>query len=104
MPKSSYVDFKAVKEAVAMEPVLQHYGILEDFKGRGDRSATRRGIDHHRFHSLSTAIVSSPWPRLRRADRTVSAERKRFTEPEDSDGRVHLRHQSGNLQSGQRYV
>jgi len=36
MPKSSYVDFKAVKEAVAMEHVLQHYGILEDFKGRGD--------------------------------------------------------------------
>lgn len=36
MPKSSYVDFKAVKEAVAMEHVLQHYGILDDFKGKGD--------------------------------------------------------------------
>src|SRR2546426_2468781 len=36
MAKSSYVDFKAVKEAVAMEHVLQHYGILDDFKGKGD--------------------------------------------------------------------
>jgi len=32
MPKSSFVDFKAVKAAVTMEAVLEHYGILDKFK------------------------------------------------------------------------
>ena len=36
MPKSSYVDFKAVKAAVDMEQLLQHYGILENLKANGD--------------------------------------------------------------------
>ncbi|HEX3799322.1 MAG TPA: toprim domain-containing protein [Verrucomicrobiae bacterium] len=36
MPKSSFVDFKAVKAALKMEQVLEHYGILDTFKGLGD--------------------------------------------------------------------
>ena len=32
MPKSQFVDFKAVKSAVAMEQVLEHYGLLDKFK------------------------------------------------------------------------
>jgi DNA primase len=36
MPKSSFVDFKAVKAAITMEQVLQHYGLLDGFKRSGD--------------------------------------------------------------------
>ena len=32
MAKSSFVDFKAVKAAITMEQVLEHYGILDQFK------------------------------------------------------------------------
>ena len=32
MPKSAFVDFKAVKAAITMEQVLEHYGILDQFK------------------------------------------------------------------------
>ena len=37
MPKSKFVDFKAVKAAVTMEQVLEHYGLLAKFKRTGDR-------------------------------------------------------------------
>jgi DNA primase len=36
MPKSSFVDFKAVKAAISMEQVLEHYGLTERFKKSGD--------------------------------------------------------------------
>src|SRR5215469_16230569 len=36
MPKSSFVDFKAIKAAITMEQVLEHYGILDKFKRSGD--------------------------------------------------------------------
>lgn len=36
MPKSSFVDFKAVKSAITMEQVLEHYGLLDKFKRSGD--------------------------------------------------------------------
>ncbi len=36
MPKSSFVDFKAVKAAVSLEQVLEHYGLLDKFKRSGD--------------------------------------------------------------------
>jgi DNA primase len=36
MPKSSFVDFKAVKAAITMERVLEHYGLLDRFKRSGD--------------------------------------------------------------------
>ncbi|MDR3457498.1 MAG: CHC2 zinc finger domain-containing protein [Verrucomicrobiae bacterium] len=32
MPKSQFVDFKAVKAAITMEQVLGHYGIMDKFK------------------------------------------------------------------------
>jgi DNA primase len=32
MPRSQFVDFKAVKAAITMEQVLDHYGILDKFK------------------------------------------------------------------------
>jgi DNA primase len=32
MPKSSFVDFKAVKAAITMEQVLEHYGLMAKFK------------------------------------------------------------------------
>lgn len=36
MPKSSFIDFKAVKAAISMERVLAHYGLTEKFKRSGD--------------------------------------------------------------------
>ena len=36
MPKSKFVDFKAIKAAITMEQVLDHYGILDRFKRSGD--------------------------------------------------------------------
>lgn len=36
MSKSKFVDFKAVKAAVTMEQVLQHYGLLDQMKRSGD--------------------------------------------------------------------
>ena len=36
MPKSSFIDFRAVKAAITMEQVLQHYGLLDQFKRSGD--------------------------------------------------------------------
>ena len=32
MPKSSFVDFRAVKAALTMEQVLEHYGLMDQFK------------------------------------------------------------------------
>src|SRR5665213_3124105 len=36
MPKSKFVDFKAVKAAITMEQVLSHYSLLDKFKRSGD--------------------------------------------------------------------
>ena len=36
MPKSKFVDFKAVKSALSIEQVLEHYGLLDKFKRSGD--------------------------------------------------------------------
>src|SRR5271154_5782118 len=36
MPKTKFVDFKAVKAAVTMEQVLEHYGLLDKFKRGAD--------------------------------------------------------------------
>jgi DNA primase len=36
MPKSSFVDFKAVKAAITMEQILEHYGLMDRFKRSGD--------------------------------------------------------------------
>src|ERR1700722_10923406 len=36
MPKSQFVDFRAVKAAITMEQVLDHYGILDKFKRGAD--------------------------------------------------------------------
>ena len=36
MPKSSFVDFKAVKAAITMEQLLKHYDLLDRFKRSGD--------------------------------------------------------------------
>ncbi len=37
MSKSPFVDFKAIRAAITMEQVLEHYGILDQFKRSGDR-------------------------------------------------------------------
>ena len=36
MSKSSFIDFKAVKAAISMERMLEHYGVLDRFKRSGD--------------------------------------------------------------------
>ena len=36
MPKTKFVDFKAVKSALSMERVLEHYTLLDTFKRSGD--------------------------------------------------------------------
>ncbi len=37
MSKTKFVDFKAVKAAITMQQVLEHYGLLDKFKRSGDR-------------------------------------------------------------------
>ena len=37
MSKSKFVNFPAVKAAITMEQVLEHYGLLHKFKRSGDR-------------------------------------------------------------------
>jgi DNA primase len=36
MPKTKFVDFKAVKAAITMERVLEHYGLMDKFKRGND--------------------------------------------------------------------
>ena len=36
MSKTKFVDFRAVKAAITMEQLLQHYGVLDQFKRTGD--------------------------------------------------------------------
>lgn len=36
MSKTLFVNFKAIKSAITMEQVLEHYGILQKFKKKGD--------------------------------------------------------------------
>jgi DNA primase len=36
MSKTSFVNFKAIKAAITMERVLEHYGLLQKFKKKGD--------------------------------------------------------------------
>jgi DNA primase len=36
MPKNPFIDFKALKAALTMEQVLDHYGIADRFKRKGD--------------------------------------------------------------------
>lgn len=36
MPKSSFIDFRALKAAITMEQVLEHYGLIYQFKRSGD--------------------------------------------------------------------
>src|SRR5690242_7732239 len=36
MPKTSYVDFRAVKAAITMEQVLEHYKLMDTFTRSGD--------------------------------------------------------------------
>jgi DNA primase len=36
MPKNQFVDFKAIKAAITMQQVLEHYGLFDRFKKSGD--------------------------------------------------------------------
>ena len=36
MPKSKFVDFKAVKSSITMGQILEHYGLIDRFKRSGD--------------------------------------------------------------------
>src|SRR6201986_4557734 len=36
MSKNKFVDFKAIKAAITMEQVLEHYALLDKFKRSGD--------------------------------------------------------------------
>lgn len=36
MPKSKFVDFKAVKSSITMEQILEHYGLIDRFKRSAD--------------------------------------------------------------------
>ncbi len=56
MPRSSFVDFKAVKSAITMEHVLQHYGLHEQFKKSGDSLSGPCPI--HKGHNATQFRVS----------------------------------------------
>ena len=53
--KSTWVDFKAVKEAVSLELILQRYGVLEKLRGKGDerrgRCPIHQGEGEDAFHA-----------------------------------------------------
>jgi len=37
MPRTGWVNYREIKEAVSIEQVLDHYGLLPDLTRRGDR-------------------------------------------------------------------
>jgi DNA primase len=62
MPKSKFIDFKAVKAAITMEQVLEHYGLLHQFKKSGDRLSgpcpIHKGSSPNQF---SVSIEKNVW-------------------------------------------
>jgi DNA primase len=62
MPKSKFIDFKAVKAAITMEQVLEHYGLLHQFKRSGDRLSgpcpIHKGSSPNQF---SVSIEKNVW-------------------------------------------
>ena len=62
MSKSKFVDFKAVKAAITMEQVLEHYGLLHQFKRSGDRLSgpcpIHKGSSPNQF---SVSIEKNVW-------------------------------------------
>jgi DNA primase len=62
MPKSKFVDFKAVKAAITMEQVLEHYGLMHQFKRSGDRLSgpcpIHKGSSPNQF---SVSIEKNVW-------------------------------------------
>jgi DNA primase len=61
MPKSKFVDFKAVKSAITMEQVLQHYGLLNQFKRSGDNLSgpcpIHKGSNPTQFRASTTKNI-----------------------------------------------
>ena len=47
MPKSSLIDFKAVKAALNIEQVLVHYNLLLQFKRNGDKIMCNERINEN---------------------------------------------------------
>ncbi len=62
MPKSKFIDFKAVKAAITMEQVLEHYGLMHQFKRSGDRLSgpcpIHKGSSPNQF---SVSIEKNVW-------------------------------------------
>ena len=56
MPRSQFVDFKAVKAAITMEQVLEHYNLLHQFKRSGDNLSGPCPI--HKGHNATQFRVS----------------------------------------------
>ena len=62
MPKSTFLDFKAVKAAITMEQVLEHYGVLDRFKRSGDSLSGPCPI--HKGDNLTSSVKLRISPRI----------------------------------------
>ena len=72
MPKSSFVDFKAIKAAITMELLLQHYGLRRvNTRGRGSAhkkmllsaiAFNLKKLLKHQPHRQASLAVALPKP------------------------------------------
>ena len=63
MPKSQFVDFKAVKAAITMEQVLTHYGLMDKFN-RGTDSQRHPPRQSHHAQQPEQAMVNEARKRM----------------------------------------
>lgn len=75
MPKSMFVDFKAVKAAITMEQVLIHYGFLDKFKRSGESLTgpcpIHKGSNPTQFRVSTTKNIWNCFSKCKRGGNTL---------------------------------
>lgn len=75
MPRSMFVDFKAVKAAITMEQILIHYGFLDKFKRSGENLSgpcpIHRGENPTQFRVSTTKNIWNCFSKCKRGGNTL---------------------------------
>jgi DNA primase len=75
MPKSMFVDFKAVKAAITMEQIFEHYGFLDKFKRSGESLSgpcpIHRGENPTQFRVSTTKNIWNCFSKCKRGGNTL---------------------------------
>lgn len=75
MPKSQFIDFKAVKSAITMEQILVHYGLLDRFKRNGDSLSgpcpIHRGDSPNQFRVSTSKNIWNCFSKCKRGGNTL---------------------------------